>query len=369
MLRTLSLLIVLLACAFSQVPAAAQTTRIKDLGGFQGVRPNQLVGYGIVVGLAGTGDDNLLYLTQAMTGVAGRFGVTLPPGVNPALKNAAAVMITAELPPFAKPGQRVDVTISAIGRSRSLRGGTLVLSPLLGADGQIYAMAQGSLAVGGLGVSADDGSQLIVNVPSSGRIAGGATVEREVAQGFATDPALVFNLTDADLSTATIVAQAINAEFGQPIARATDAVSVSIDAPPGDVVRIALMSRIENIEITPGQAPARVIVNARTGTVVINGAVRLGPAAVSHGSLSVEISEAPTIVQPLPFSDGVTAEQRDSSVAAVEEIRPLTMLPAGGSLADVVSALNSLGAGPGDMVAILEALKQAGSLRAELVIL
>lgn len=369
MLRTLSLFILLLACAFTAVPAAAQSTRIKDLGSFQGVRPNQLVGYGIVVGLAGTGDDNLLYLTQAMAGVAGRFGVTLPPGVNPALKNAAAVMITAELPPFAKPGQRVDVTISAIGRARSLRGGTLVLSPLLGADGQIYAMAQGSLAVGGLGVSADDGSQLIVNVPSSGRIAGGATVEREVAQGFATDPMLVFNLTDADLSTATLVAQAINAEFGQAVARATDAVSVAIEAPLGDAVRIALMSRIENIALTPAQAPARVIVNARTGTVVMNGAVRLGPAAVSHGSLSVEIAESPTIVQPQPFSDGVTAEQRDSSISAVEERRPLTMLPPGGSLADVVSALNLLGAGPGDMVAILEALKQAGSLRAELVIL
>lgn len=369
MARILSLLLVLAASLMALSPASAQSTRIKDLGSFQGVRPNQLVGYGLVVGLAGTGDDNLLYLTQAMAGVAGRFGVTLPPGVNPALKNAAAVMITAELPPFAKPGQRVDVTISAIGRARSLRGGTLVLSPLLGADGQIYAMAQGSLAVGGLGVSADDGSQLIVNVPSSGRIAGGATVEREVAQGFATDPMLVFNLTDADLSTATLVAQAINAEFGQPIARATDAVSVAIEAPPGDAVRIALMSRIENIAITPAQAPARVIVNARTGTVVINGAVRLGPAAVSHGNLSVEVSEAPTIVQPLPFSDGVTAVEPNSSISAVQESRPLTLLPGGGSLADVVNVLNQLGAGPGDMVAILEALKQAGSLRAELVIL
>ncbi len=349
--------------------APAYATRIKDLGAFQGVRPNQLVGYGIVVGLAGTGDDNLEYVTQGMNGIAARFGLTLPPGVNPALKNAAAVMITADLPAFARPGQRVDITVSALGRARSLRGGTLVMSPLRGADNQIYAMAQGNLVVGGLGVSAQDGSQVSVNVPSAGRIPGGATVERAVDTGFATAPTLIFNLADADFTTAQRIADAINREGGQPIARAVDAVSIAIEAPPGAEVRSTLMSRIENLPIEAADAPARVIVNARTGTVVINGAVRIGPAAVSHGRLTVAVSENPRVVQPLPQSRGQTAVEQDSNIEIRERRSPMIDFAPGASLSEIVRAVNAIGAAPSDLVAILEALKQAGALHAELVIL
>jgi len=363
------LLLALILCLVAAMPAAAQVTRIKDLGSFQGVRPNQLVGYGIVVGLAGTGDDNLEYATQGMNGIASRFGLTLPPGVNPALKNAAAVMVTAELPPFARPGQQLDITVSALGRARSLRGGTLILTPLRGADGQIYAMAQGNLAVGGLGVSAQDGSQVSVNVPSAGRIPGGATVERAVDTGFATSPVLTFNLDSADFTTAERVARAINTGLGQQIARAIDAVSIAIDAPQGAEFRTALVSRIENLPVEPADAPARVIVNARTGTVVINGAVRISPAAVSHGRLTVAVQESPTVVQPAPFSNGRTAIQPQSNIEITEHRAPMFQMPQGASLADIVRAVNAIGAAPSDLVAILEALKQAGALHAELVVL
>lgn len=352
---------------FAAMPAHAE--RIKDIGTFQGVRPNQLTGYGIVVGLAGTGDDSLDYSTQGMKGVVSRFGLTLPPGVNPALKNAAAVMITAELPAFAKPGQRLDVTVSALGKAKSLRGGTLLLSPLRGADGQIYSMAQGNLAVGGLGVSGSDGSQVSVNIPSAGRIPGGATVERAVATGFDTTPHLSFNLAEADLTTALRVADAINIAFGDKRARATDAVTISIDAEPGAEERIMMMGLIENIEVNPADAAAKVIVNARTGTVVINGAVRIAPAAIAHGKLTVSVQESPTIVQPAPFSKGETALEPSSAINITEEKKPVINFKGGASLADIVKAVNAIGASPADMVAILEALKQAGAMKAELVIL
>jgi flagellar P-ring protein precursor FlgI len=360
----------LLACLMLFAFAApAQAARIKDLGAFQGVRSNQLIGYGIVVGLAGTGDDNLEYATQGMNGVASRFGMTLPPGVNPALKNAAAVMVTAELPPFARPGQRLDITVSALGRARSLRGGTLILSPLRGADNQIYAMAQGNLVVGGLGVSAQDGSQVSVNVPSAGRIPGGATVERTVDAGFATAPQLTFNLADADFTTAQRVAEAINGEIGRPVAHAVDGGSIAIDAPDGGEARSTMMSRIENIAVTPADAPARVIVNARTGTVVINGAVRISPAAVSHGRLTVAVEENPTVVQPAPMSRGRTEVEPASDIVIEEERNPMFNFAPGASLAEIVRAVNAIGAAPSDLVAILEALKQAGALRAELIVL
>jgi flagellar P-ring protein precursor FlgI len=355
--------------AMLMLATPAHASRIKDLGAFQGVRPNQLTGYGIVVGLAGTGDDNLEYATQGMTGVASRFGLTLPPGVNPALKNAAAVMITAELPAFARPGQRLDITVSAMGRARSLRGGTLIMSPLRGADNQIYAMAQGNLAVGGLGVSAQDGSQVSVNVPSSGRIPGGATVERAVDTGFASTPNIVFNLAESDFTTAQRIADAINQEMGQPIARAEDGVSVAIQVPQGAEVRSALMSRIENIEVDPADAPARVIVNARTGTVVINGAVRIRPAAVSHGRLTVSVSEDPQVSQPRPRSNGQTVVVPNSTIEITEHRSPMFNFAPGASLSEIVRAVNAIGAAPSDLVAILEALKQAGALRAELIIL
>jgi flagellar P-ring protein precursor FlgI len=362
-----TLLIAIVSCLFVAAPAHAE--RIKDLGTFQGVRTNQLIGYGIVVGLPGTGDDSLDYATQGMKGVASRMGLTLPPGVNPALKNTAAVMITAELPPFAKPGQRLDITVSALGKAKSLRGGALLLSPLRGADNQIYAMAQGNLAVGGLGVDAADGSKLSVNIPSAGRIPGGATVERAVDAGFSTSPNLTFNLADADLTTARLVAEAINRELGGGTAEATDGVSVRIYAAPGAETRAALMSIIENLTVNPAAPPARVIVNARTGTVVINGQVRISPAAVSHGKLMVSVQENPTVVQPGPFSRGRTAIEESSEIEVIEEARPMFTFAPGASLAEIVKAVNAIGAAPSDLVAILEALKQAGAMSAELVVL
>lgn len=365
LLRAIAALALVLIAAMQ--PASAE--RIKDLGAFQGLRGNQLTGYGIVVGLAGTGDDSLEYATLGMRGVTNRFGLSLPPGINPATKNAAAVLVTAELPPMAKPGQRLDITVSALGRAKSLRGGTLIMMPLLGADGQIYAMAQGNLAVGGLGVSGADGSSTVVNIPSVGRIAGGATVERAVDTGFDQTPYLLFNLADADLTTAMRVADAINSQFGYALAVANDAVSVRIAAPVTAQERVMMMSRIENIPVTPAEAPAKVIVNARTGTVVINGAVRIGPAAVSHGKLTVKVQEAPTVVQPAPFSQGQTAVEQRSQVAIEEETNPAFEIKRGANLSEIVETVNAIGASPSDLAAILEALKQAGALKAELVIL
>ncbi|MBB5985286.1 flagellar basal body P-ring protein FlgI [Sphingobium lignivorans] len=351
------------------VAPQAHAERIKDLGAFEGLRSNQLVGYGVVVGLAGTGDDSLDYATQGIKGVISRFGLTLPPGINPALKNAAAVMVTAELPAFAKPGQRLDVTVSALGKAKSLRGGTLVLTPLRGADGEIYGMAQGNLAVGGLGVSGADGSQLSVNVPSAGRIPSGASVERAVETGFDTSPALTFNLADADLTTALRVADAINLAFGDQRAKALDGVSIAVAAPQGAESRIMMMGLIENIEVRPADPPARVIVNARSGTVVINGSVRISPAAVSHGKLTVSVNEAPRVVQPAPFSRGETAVEQSSAISAAEERNPMFLFKGGASLADIVKAVNAVGASPSDLVEILGALKQAGAMKAELEVI
>jgi len=343
--------------------------RIKDIGSFAGLRANQLTGYGIVVGLAGTGDDSLDYSTLGMKGVASRFGLQLPAGVNPALKNAAAVMLTAELPPFAKPGQRLDVTISALGKAKSLRGGTLIMAPLMGADGQIYAMAQGNLAVGGLGIDAADGSKLTINVPTAGRIPNGATVERSVDAGFATTPQLRFDLAQGDLTTSQRVAAVINGRLGRSIASSIDATTITIDAPQGAEYRTALMSQIENLEVDTAEAPARVVVNARTGTVVINGAVRISPVAVTHGKMTVQVDEKPQVIQPMPFSKGETAVQQSSAIKVDQEARPMFEFNPGASLAEIVKAVNAIGASPGDLVAILEALKQAGALKAELVVL
>lgn len=351
------------------VATPAQADRIKDLGSFQGLRANQLTGYGVVVGLAGTGDDSLDYSTQGVKGVVSRFGLTLPPGVNPSLKNAAAVIVTAELPAFAKPGQRLDVTVSALGKAKSLRGGTLVMLPLRGANGQIYAMAQGNLAVGGLGIDAADGSKLTVNVPSAGRIPGGASVERAVASGFETTPTLIFNLAEADLTTAQRVASAVNTLVGQGKARAIDAVSVTIDAPQGGEARAQMMALIENLDVNPAEAAARVIVNARTGTVVINGAVRIAPAAVAHGKLTVRIDENPRVSQPAPFSQGQTVTEPNSDIRIDEPRAPMFKIAPGASLSEIVAAINRIGASPGDLVAILEALKQAGAMKAELIVL
>lgn len=347
----------------------AHAERIKDMGQFQGLRANQLTGYGIVVGLAGTGDDSLDYSTRGMKGTISRFGLTLPPGVNPALKNSAAVIVTAELAPFAKPGQRLDVTVSAIGKAKSLRGGTLLMSPLYGADGNIYAMAQGNLVVGGLGVDAADGSKLSINIPSAGRIDNGGTVERSVDTGFATSPSLMFNLSTQDLTNASLVAAAINHKLGRQVADAVDGATINIQAPVNAIERIRLMSRIENIELVPAEPAARVIINARTGTIVINGAVRIWPAVVSHGKLTVKVDEDPRVVQPAPFSRGVTATEQSSDIAVTEERNPAFLMDRGANLSDIVKAINRIGASPGDLVAILQALKQAGALKAELVVI
>ncbi len=348
--------------------APAHAERIKDMGQFQGLRANQLTGYGIVVGLAGTGDDSLDYSTLGMKGAVSRFGLTLPPGVNPALKNAAAVMITAELPPFAKPGQRLDVTVSAIGKAKSLRGGTLVLAPLYGADGQIYAMVQGNLVIGGLGIDAADGSKLTVNVPSSGRIAGGATVERAVDTGFATSEWLTFNLHQFDATNAKRVTDAINAAIPGR-ASMIDGASIAIRTAGNGDERMRLMSQIENLGVERAEPPARVIVNARTGTVVINGAVRVGTAAVTQGKLSVSVKESPMVVQPAPFSRGQTAVEESSEISVDEQYTPVMMVRPTASLSELVDAINRMGVPPGDLVAILEALSQAGALTAELVII
>lgn len=365
-LRALGAALLSLAAFFA---APAQADRIKDLGGFQGIRSNQLTGYGVVVGLPGTGDDNLEYTVQSVKAVASRFGLQLPPSANPGLKNAAVVMITAELPAFAKPGQRIDITVASMGKAKSLRGGSLVLAPLLGADGQVYAMAQGNLAVGGLGAEGADGSRIVVNVPSTGRIPEGATVERAVATGFADTPFLTFNLARADFTTAQNVAAAINQKLGLGAAQAVDAVSIAVRAPVGADVRAGLMSTIENLSVTSAEAPAKVIVNARTGTVVINSAVRVSPAAVTHGKLTVRIDENQRVSQPAPLSDGQTAVEQRSNVSVEEEKKPMFLLSPGPRLADVVKAVNAIGASPADLVAILEALKEAGALKAELIVL
>jgi flagellar P-ring protein FlgI len=364
--RRLSILAAVLGAVFG-VPAQAE--RIKDIGTFQGLRSNQLTGYGVVVGLAGTGDDSLDYATLGIKGAISRLGLTLPPGSNPSLKNAAAVIITTDLPPFAKPGQRLDITVSTIGKAKSLRGGTLLLAPLYGADGQIYAMAQGNLVVGGLGVDAADGSKVSINVPSAGRIDGGASVERSVDTGFTSGDRLTFNLSEQDLTNANQVANVINTAIGPDSAQARDGGSISIVAPPSAEGRVRLMSRIENLAIVMTEPPARVIVNARTGTIVINGAVRVGAAAVSHGKITVRVVETPTVVQPNSFGRGQTAVQQASDIKIEEKSNPAFLLQPGASLADIVKAINRIGASPGDLVAILEALKQAGALQAELIII
>ncbi len=362
-------LCLILLLGLTWVPSSAKAARIKDMGQIEGIRTNQLTGYGLVVGLAGTGDDSLDYSTLGMRGAISRFGLTLPPGVNPSLKNAAAVLITAELPPFAKPGQRLDITVSAIGKAKSLRGGTLVLAPLYGADGQIYAMAQGNLAIGGLGVDAADGSKLTVNVPSSGRIAGGATVERAVSNGLASASELMFNLHQFDVTNAQRVADTINRSVAPGLARMVDGTSIAIQVSGDSDTRMRLLSRIENLEIQRADPPARVVVNARTGTVVINGKVQVGAAAITQGKLTVSIKESETIVQPAPFSRGETAVERDSSIAVDEAQAQVALVKPTASLAELVDAINRLGVPPGDLVAILEALHQAGALTAELVVI
>jgi flagellar P-ring protein precursor FlgI len=357
------------ALVLSATPVRAE--RVKDLASVSGVRTNQLVGYGLVVGLDGTGDQTSQapFTIQSIKNMLAQFGVTVPPESNPQLKNVAAVTVHAELPPFSKPGQTIDVSVSSIGNAGSLRGGTLLLAPLRGADGEVYAIAQGSLIVSGFGVSGRDGSRIAVNVPSGGRIPGGATVEREVRSSFATAPTVTLNLNSPDFTTATRLAEGINRMLGAGTAAAIDAVSVQVLAPSDPSQRIAYVSTLEQLEIQPGEAPARVIINSRTGTVVIGSNVRVLPAAVSHGSLSVTITERTEVSQPNAFGTGQTVEVPRSEIEIDQPKARMFKFEAGVNLDAIVDAVNRVGAAPGDLVAILEALKQAGALRAELIVI
>ena len=356
----------------------AQADRLKDLTSIAGVRSNQLVGYGLVVGLPGTGDGNSPLTLQSMQAMISQFGVTTNSATSLNGKNSAAVIVTAELPPFAKPGQRLDATISTLGQSKSLRGGTLLMTPLMGADGQTYAVAQGNLLVGGLGVAGNDGSSLIVNVPTVGRIPGGATVEQLIETDFLSNDNLILNLHQGDFSITNQVAEAVNDVFGNGVAIALDSRSVKVRAPVDPAQKVSFISMLENIEIEPERQSAKVVVNARTGTIVIGGDVRVTPAAVTHGSLTVRVDENNIVTQEnnLAVADGVAATTPgpatitpDSNIQIDQQPARAFLFDPGVELSTIVEAVNAVGTSPADLVAILEALREAGSLRAELVVI
>ncbi len=350
----------------------ARSERIKDVATVQGMRDNQLIGYGLVVGLDGSGDNvsQVSYTAQSLKNMLTQLGIVVPPGITPKPKNVAAVMLHATLPPFIKKGQKIDVTVSSVGNAKSLRGGTLLMSPLKGADGKVYAIAQGDLIVGGLGVEGSDGSRITINVPSVGHIPKGAIVERTVANSLGYTNKLVLNLHTADFTTASRMAETINKEFGEGTARAIDPISVEVAAPATDSQKIAFLSMVENLNFSPGDAPARVIINSRTGTVVISSHVVVTPAAVSHGNLVVTISEQAAVSQPNALSTGGNTEVvANSEVNIEQEDNRMFLFNPGVDLNDIVRAVNQVGAAPGDLVAILQALKQAGALRAELVVI
>jgi flagellar P-ring protein precursor FlgI len=355
-------------------PPAAATERIKDLAQVEGVRGNPLVGYGLVVGLSGTGDrtSQSPFTTQSLKNLLDELGVTVPPGINPQVKNVAAVAIHAELPPFARPGQAIDVTVSSISNAVSLRGGALLMAPLKGADGQVYAIAQGNLVVGGFGAEGSDGSRVSVNIPSSGRIPNGAIVERAIPDALAQSGAggtLMLNLHQPDFTTASRMVDALTKAFGEAAATALDAGTVQVQTPTDAGARVAFLARVENLTLDPGQIAAKVVVNARTGTVVIGSNVQVMPAAVAHGSLTVTITESANVSQPAPFSQGETVVTPESTVEATVDGSRMFLFRGGTSLDQIVRAVNEVGAAPGDVIAILEALKQAGALRAELEII
>ena len=360
-----------LLLALASVCGAASAERVKDLASVAGVRDNPMLGYGLVVGLDGTGDSTgaVSYTEQSLRSMLVQYGITVPPGTRLSPKNVAAVTVSAVLPPFAKPGQQIDVTVSSLGTAKSLRGGTLLMSPLRGADGEVYAIAQGNLVVGGLGVEGADGSSLAINVPSVGRIPRGASVERAVPTPFAEGEHVVFNLHEPDFTSARRLVDGINEALGDEEAEALDAVSVAVRAPIGVSERVAFVSFLEELVIEPGEGPGKVIVNSRTGTIVIGSHVTVGPAAVAHGSLVVRITERPRVSQPAPLSDGQTVVVPESSIAVSEEDARLFELGRGTTLSDIVQAINDVGAAPGDLVAILEALSQAGALRAQLIVI
>ena len=365
MTRTLLGMVLLL------VSAVSHAERIKDLATIEGVRENQLIGYGLVVGLDGTGDQTSQtpFTVQSLKSMLKQLGVTLPANVNPQLKNVAAVMVHANLPPFYKPGQTFDVTVASLGNAKSLRGGSLIMTPLKGADGNVYAIAQGNVVVGGLGVTTQDGSSISINIPSAGRIANGATVERAVPTPFDNGPKLTLVLNTPDFTTATRMVQAIDDALGNNAAQAVDGGTVAVVAPTDPSQRVTFMSMLENLTLNPGEEAAKVVVNSRTGTVVIGRNVRVNAAAVTHGNLTVTISSNPIVSQPGPLSGGTTAVVPNSSIDVKQEKSHMFLFNPGASLDDIVRAVNGVGAAPGDLVAILEALKEAGALRADLVII
>jgi len=371
-IRKLLVATALLASAALWWPSPSQAAmRLKEVASVQGVRTNQLVGYGLVVGLDGTGDQTTStpFTTQSLTALLQQMGVTVPAGTNMQLKNVAAVMVTAQLPPFAQPGQQVDVTVSSMGNAKSLRGGTLIATPLKGADGQIYALAQGNLIVGGAGASAA-GSKVQINHLSAGRVPEGATVERAVATPLSQGEYLQLDLNSNDYNTAREVARAVNTKMGAGLAQAMDGRVVRVRMPEGVDARVAFMADIENLPIELAAPAARIVINARTGSVVVNQTVTLNPCAVAHGSLSVTINSTPMVSQPSPFSTGGTTVSKDKAdITIKQEPGSLIQLPAGTKLADVVKALNSLGATPQDLLAILQAMKTAGALNAEIEVI
>lgn len=362
-------LMALTACVLFSL--GAQAARLKDIASIEGVRTNQLIGYGLVVGLNGSGDQTTQtpFTLQTFNNMLTQFGIKPPPGGNVQLKNVAAVSIHAELPAFAKPGQTLDVTISSIGNAKSLRGGSLLMTPLKGIDGNVYAIAQGNLVVGGFDASGKDGSRVTVNVPSAGRIPGGATVERAVPSGFDQGNNLTLNLNRSDFTTAKNIVDKINALLGPGVAKAIDGGSVQVAAPLDANQRVDYLSILENLEIDQGQAAAKVIINSRTGTIVIGQNVKVSPAAVTHGSLTVTITEDPIVSQPEALSGGQTAVVPRSKVNAEEVAKPMFKFGPGTTLDDIVRAVNQVGASPSDLMAILEALKQAGALQAELIVI
>ena len=354
---------------FHNGTAHAAAERIKDLATVAGVRDNQLVGYGLVVGLDGSGDQTTQtpFTVQSIINMLGNMGVALPPGTNLQLKNVAAVMVTANLPPFARPGQAIDVTVSSIGNAKSLRGGTLVMTPLKGADGQVYAIAQGNMVVGGAGAQGGGASQ-VINHLSAGRIPGGATVERSVPTMLGQGDSVIFELRDSDFGTARRVVDAINLAY-PGAASALDGRSIQVRAPMDSSARVAFLGHVENLQVTPVQQAAKVIVNSRTGSVVMNQRVMLQNCAVAHGNLTVTVNNRAEVNQPPPFSGGQTVVTQAGQVDIEQEGGTLFNVQGGANLADVVKALNSLGAKPMDLVSILQAMKAAGALRAELEVI
>ena len=375
MVKWFSLIIISLQISF--IHSFGYCDRLKDLTSIAGIRSNQLVGYGIVVGLNGTGDGNIGLTLQSMQSMVSRFGlVTDTAGLNGA--NTAAVMVTADMTAFSKPGQTLDITVSTLGKASSLRGGTLLMTPLLGADGETYAIAQGNLVVGGLGVTGQDGSSVVVNIPTVGRVPRGATVEKLVETQFLKSDNIILNLHQGDFSTSLEVSNAINEIFGPDVSVPLDASSIKVRSPKDPAQKVAFVSLLENIEIEPSRPKAKVIVNARTGTIVIGGDVRVTPAVVTHGSMTVRVNEDQNVNQnnniamnsdQVVVTPGDATVTPDTEIDVDEEVAKAFIFDPGVELSEIVESINAVGASASDLVAILEALREAGSLRAELIII